>query len=69
VKIYSHNGKTLNVIDNSTGTPKSQIIQLNKYNIIYSYFSEKGEFTRVNDLSKFPPFTNNMVVRLQFVSK
>jgi hypothetical protein len=69
LKIYSNNSKTINVIDNSTGTPKSQIIQLNKYNIVYSYFSEKGEFTRVSDLSKFPPFTNNMVVRLQFISK
>ena len=69
MKIYSYNGKTINVIDNSTGTSKSQIIQLNKYNVIYSYFSEKGEFTRVNDLSKFPPFTNNMVARLQLISK
>jgi hypothetical protein len=69
MKIYSNDSKTINVIDNSTGILQKEIIPLDKYNIVYSYFSDKSEFTRVNDLSKFPPFNNNMVVRVQLSSK
>ena len=69
MKIYSYDNKTISVIDNSTGSPKREILTLGNYDIQYSYFSEKGEFTKVYDLSKMPPFTNNMIARLELISR
>ena len=45
MKIYSYDNKTITVMDNSTGIPQKEVILLDKYNIHYSYFSDKGEFT------------------------
>jgi hypothetical protein len=69
MKIYSYDNKTISVIDDSTGSPKKEILTLGNYDIQYSYFSEKGEFTQVYDLSKMPPFTNNMIARLELISR
>jgi hypothetical protein len=69
MKIYSYDNRTISVIDNSTGTPKKEILTLKDFNIDYSYFSEKGEFTRVTKPSDIPPFTNDLVVRIQLRSK
>jgi hypothetical protein len=69
MKIYSYDNKTITVIDNSTGRIERQILTLRNYNIHYSYFSEKGEFTNVEVPSRIPPFTNDLVVRLELISK
>jgi hypothetical protein len=69
MKIYSYDNKTITVIDNSTGSPKREVLILDNYDIQYSYFSERGEFTKVRDLLSIPPFTNNMVARLELISK
>lgn len=69
MKIYSYDNKTITVIDNSTRNMERQTLMLKNYNIQYSYFSEKGEFTMVGSPSKFPPFTNNLLVRLELTSK
>jgi hypothetical protein len=69
MKIYSYDNRTISVMDNSTGTPKKEILTLKDFNIDYSYFSEKGEFTRVIKPSDIPPFTNDLVVRIQLRSK
>jgi hypothetical protein len=69
MKIYSYDNKTITVIDNSTGSLKREVLILDNYDIQYSYFSEKGEFTKVHDLLRIPPFTNNMVARLELISK
>ena len=69
MKIYSYDNKTITVIDNSTGSLKREVLILDNYDIQYSYFSEKGEFTKVQDLLRIPPFTNNMVARLELISK
>ena len=69
MEIYSYDNRTITVIDNSTGSSERQIIPLKNYDIQYSYFSEKGAFTKVAELSTIPPFTNDMVVRLQLSSK
>ncbi len=67
MKIYAYDNKTITVIDNSTGI--RQTLQLKNYDIDYSYFSEKGEFTKVQKPSGIPPFTNNLVARIELVSK
>ena len=69
MKIYSHDNNTISVLDNSTGIPHKQILRLHDFNIQYSYFSEKGVFTKVQKPSEMPPFTNNMVARLELSSK
>src|SRR5919108_1221575 len=69
MKIYSYDNRTITVIDNSTGIPAKQVLALKDYNVDYSYFSEKGKFTRVSKSSDIPPFTNDLVVRLQLISK
>ena len=69
MKIYSYDNRTITVIDNSSGSSERQILTLGNYYIQYSYFSEKGEFTKVENSSKLPPFTNNMVARLDLTSK
>jgi hypothetical protein len=69
MKIYSYDNRTITVIDNSTGISERQILILKNYNVQYSYFSEKGEFTKVEFPSHIPPFTNNLLVRLELTSK
>jgi hypothetical protein len=62
---------TINVVDNSTGTDVTQTLNLNDFDIVYSYFSEAGEFTRVSSPSDVPPFPsdNKMVARIELTSK
>jgi hypothetical protein len=61
----------INVVDNSTGTGIVQTMNLNNYNIEYSYFSEAGEFTKVARPSDMPPFPqdNKIVARVNLTSK
>jgi hypothetical protein len=68
MKIYSPNNKTISVVDNSSGIAHIKTLNLENYNVRYSYYSEKGEFTKVNKPSNFPPFMNNMVARLELTS-
>jgi hypothetical protein len=62
---------TLTVVDNSTGTGVERTIDLQNYDIEYSYYSEAGEFTKVAKPSDVPPFPSNneMVARIQLTSK
>jgi hypothetical protein len=68
MKIYSPDNKTISLVDNSSGNPQTKNLSLPNYNIHYSYYSEKGEFTKVNRPSDFPPFVNNMVARIELSS-
>ncbi|MGB8025691.1 MAG: hypothetical protein WCF06_15405 [Nitrososphaeraceae archaeon] len=68
MKIYSYDNRTITVIDNSTRSLERQTLTLKNYDIQYSYFSEKG-FTAVGIPSKMPPFTNNLLVRLELTPK
>jgi len=68
MKIYSPDSKTISVVDNSSGIPQTKNLSLSNYNIHYSYYSEKGEFTKVNKPSDFPPFVNTMVARIELSS-
>jgi hypothetical protein len=69
MKIYSPNNSTISVIDNSSGSPREQTLELGNYDILYSYYSEKNEFTRVKNPSDVPPFRDNMVSRIELNSK
>jgi hypothetical protein len=68
MKIYSPDNKTISVVDNSSGIPHIKTLNLENYNIHYSYYSEKGEFTKVSKPSNFPPFVNSMVARIELTS-
>ena len=69
MKIYAFDGKTITVINNSTGTNVEQVLTLADYDIQYSYFSENQEFTKVPEAKDVPPFTKEMVVRAELTSK
>ena len=69
MKIYSPTNKTITVVDNHTGTSQDRIITLKDYNVKYSYYSEKGAFTNVSSASRMPPFTNELVARIQLSAK
>jgi len=62
---------TITVVDSSNGTNVERILDLPNYNIEYSYFSEAGEFTKVNKPSDTPPFpaNNEMVARIELRAK
>jgi hypothetical protein len=61
--------KTISVIDNETGAINREILTLDNYDIQYSYFSENNEYTKISDLALMPPFTKDMVVRIDLRSK
>ena len=69
MKIYLANNKTISVFDNSSGIPQEQSIEVEKYDARYSYFSEENKWTQVSNASDMPPFTDNMVARLELRPK
>lgn len=71
MKVYSYVNATIDVVDTSTGTNVTETLDLADYDIQFSYFSEKGEFTKVPKASDVPPFPadNKMVARIELTSK
>lgn len=69
LKVYSTDNKTITVFDNVTGVPAEQLITLGEYIPRYSYYSENKEFTQVSNASVMPPFTDDMVVKYEPLSK
>jgi hypothetical protein len=69
MKLYSPDNKTISVIYNSSRSSMYQILQLSDYDILYSYYSEDGRFTRVKDPFDIPPFRDNMVTRIELTSR
>ena len=69
MKIYAQNGNVVQVVDNSTGKLLNKKIDLSKYNIKYSYYSVKGNFTKINGTENIPPFSNTFLGRIDLTSK
>jgi len=69
MQLYSVDNKTITVINNETGAQQKEILTLDNYNIQYSYYSENNEFTKISDLKLMPPFSKDMVVRIDLRSK
>jgi hypothetical protein len=69
IEIYSYNNKTIDVIDNSTGNLVNKTLDLPKFDIGYSYYSEEGKFTKINNITNIPPFSNSFFGRIDLVSK
>jgi hypothetical protein len=80
MKIYSFDGQTITVADNSTGATQEQTLDLDDYSVQYSYFSAEEPdcdntredpdcYVIQNDLSVFPPFTKDMLARIELISK
>lgn len=69
MEIYSYDDKTIDIIDNSTGEYTNRTIELDEYDISYSYYSEEGKFTSIENSSQFPPFSNTFVGRIDLNSK
>ena len=69
MKIYSPDNMSISVVDNSSGSILNQSLNLSDYDIIYSYYSEDGKFTRVKDPFDVPPFRDNMVTRIELTSR
>ncbi|MEO9363441.1 MAG: hypothetical protein ABI348_06020 [Nitrososphaera sp.] len=69
MRVYEYDNRTITVVNNSTGSNVEQMLPLSDYNVQYSYFSEKNEFTKVPDIKSVPPFTKEMVVRMELTHK
>jgi hypothetical protein len=80
MKIYAYDNKTVTVIDNSTGVDQKQVLQLDNYDIKYSYYAGDNAncdktltdpdcYTYPAKLTDFPPFTKDMLARIEFTSK
>jgi hypothetical protein len=69
IKIYSPDNNTIAIMDNSSGSPLKENLQLGDYDISYSYYSEDDKFTRVKSPFDVPPFQDNMVTRIELRSK
>jgi hypothetical protein len=69
MKIYSNNSNIINVVDNSTGKILNKAVDLTKYDISYSYYSDQGNFTKINSTGPMPPFSNTFFGRIDLVSK
>lgn len=80
MKVYSPDNKTITVIDNSTNPTEEETIELDKYNIQYSYYSaENKDCDKTNfddkdcytypELAEFPAFTNDMLARIELTSE
>ncbi len=67
--IYSPDNKTINVVDNSTGISDIQKIILDNYNVEYSYYTEKDKFIKISNMTTIPPFSSNMLVKMNITSK
>ncbi len=67
LKIYTPNN-AISVIENSTGVAKKEIYNLTSYDIAYSYFSE-DKFLSVSNLTQMPPFSSNLLVKMELHSK
>ena len=69
MQLYSLDNKTITVLNNETGSFKKEVLPLENYNIQYSYFSEHNEFTQISNSTLMPPFTKDMVVKIELKSK
>ena len=69
MQLYSIDNKTITVINNETGSLNKEILTLDNYDIQYSYFSEKNEFTKISNSTLMPPFTKDMVIKIELISK
>ena len=69
MQLYSVDNKTITVINNETGSINKEIITLDNYDIQYSYFSENNEYTQISNSTLMPPFTKDMVVKIELKSK
>lgn len=69
MKIYSMDNKTIDLVDNSTGKYVNETLDLDNYDIQYSYYSDQGEFTKIVNSSQFPPFSNTFFGRIDFIPK
>jgi hypothetical protein len=69
MKIYSPDNTTIPVVDNSSGSSLNRNLSLSDYDILYSYYSEDGKFTRVKNPFDVPPFRDDMVTRIELTSR
>ena len=69
MQLYSVDNKTITVINNETGSINKEIIKLDNYDIQYSYFSENNEYTKISNSTLMPPFTKDMLVKIELKSK
>lgn len=69
LKVYSKGTNTINIVDNSTGKYLNKTLDLSKYTIGYSYYTAKGNFTKIGNVADLPPFTNSFLGRFDLVSK
>jgi hypothetical protein len=69
LKVYWTDIRTIAVSDNMTGIPTEPLMTFGKHEPRYSYFSENKEFTQVLNASAMTPFTDDMVIRYELLSK
>jgi hypothetical protein len=68
MKVYAYENDTLiDVVDNSTGVLAKQTINLTQTEVEFSYNTDQG-FVSMENLNAFPPFSNDLVVRMNVTS-
>ncbi len=66
--VYSAGSGMITFVDNSTGVNVERVLELDDYNIQYSYYSENNEFTPTT-AEDSPSFRDNMLARIELTSK
>ena len=69
MQVYSSDGKSIDIIDNSTGDLTNRTLDLDKFDVNYSYYSEEGNFTKIGNQTDMPPFSNAFFGRIDLSSK
>ncbi len=69
MQVYSSDNKSIDIIDNSTGNFVNKTLDLDKFNVEYSYYSVEGNFTKTGNLTDVPPFSNAFFGRIDLASK
>lgn len=69
MKVYSESDgrTTITVINNSTGSMMTEVIELDRYDAEYYYF-EDGETVLLDGIDNYPPFTDKFKARIVLTS-
>jgi hypothetical protein len=69
LKVYLTDNRIITLFDNMTGIPTEQLMIFGEHEPRYSCYSENKEFTQVLNASAMTPFTDDVVIQYELLSK